>query len=150
MHRALPIIVLALTSCAAAARLEAPPRVRAFLDDFAAAVEAHRWDVVMGYFDQTYLEQQHRGMLRGRTGQFLVEALGLPGSCPGYTDSEARAFACLSAICSVRAASFADGRSAEVTMALTPRCGGRWLHPTLRLVPSAGTPHAYALVGPLG
>lgn len=131
------------------------PSPRAFLKSFQRAVAAHRWDEVVGHFSRAYVSAQLDQALGGRSGQFLVEALGLADACPGYAANEPVAKACLDRVCAKRVRAAVEGGGAElpasVTVELEPRCGEETVAAELILVhgPAQGG-QALALAGPVG
>ncbi len=158
MRSSLILVALVAGLAAGPAGAEGPqPSVElsAFLDGFARAVAAHRWDEVVACFEADYVMAQRDDLLAGRTGQFLVEGLGLAASCPGYTDSEKRAFACLKRVRSARllelVPSPGDELPALVRFEVVPKRGEEPVTLELALVP--GPSHgggAVALAGAVG
>lgn len=73
-----------------------------FLAGLEHTVNAHQWDALMNeYIDQTYINEQHDGVLQKNTGQFLYELFfpGLQGiqqldtSCQSILDLKQSAYA---------------------------------------------------------
>jgi hypothetical protein len=109
------LLVATLAALPAAAQSAEPvAEPRDVLDAFVRALAAHRWEEAVDHFSADHVSSQRDGMLAGRTGQFLVEALNLPGSCSGYAGSEKRAFACLDRIRAVRLLEPVPGRAEEL------------------------------------
>ncbi len=146
--------VLVASGCRSLApAVDAPPELQQFLSDFAGQVEDHHWNEVAACFDPDFLAHRRDVQLRGRSGLFLLQELGIAGRCAKGRDDELDAYACLDRICRAEVLSFTPDQSHEeiagrVSVEIEPDCTSSPVTVTLELRRVVGgVPHDWGLVG---